>query len=97
MATKHTKLYDKSPKLERGEDGEVSVKKSSDTGGEHDVGSDGSSEEMDKHEAERASMHKRHEEELSAMHERHRKDLKEMHKRHSPAKEEAPASEENKE
>ena len=81
--TKHSKLYDKSPKLERNEDGDVAVKKSGAGPGE-----DGSSAEMDKdpHEEERSSMHKRHQEEQKAMHDRHAKDMKEMHKRHSGSK-----------
>lgn len=84
---KHDKLYDKSPKLERGEDGDMEVKKPE--GSEKTVGEDGSSAQddgevsnMDAHDKERASMHKRHEEEQKAMHERHHKDMKEMHKRH---------------
>lgn len=91
---KHSKLYDKSPKLERDEDGEITVKKE---GKEKTVGQDGSSAEddgevanasksSDPHEEERKSLHKRHEEELSAMHDRHRKDLKEMHQRHEADK-----------
>jgi len=87
---KHSKLYDRSPKLERDEDGEIGIKKE---GKEKTVGEDGSSAEddgevknSDPHEEERKSLHKRHEEELSAMHDRHRKDLKEMHQRHEADK-----------
>ena len=86
MATKHSKLYDKSPKLERNEEGDMEVNKGGDKAG---PGKDGSSAEddgevkNDPHEEERNSMHKRHQEEQKAMHDRHQKDLKESHKRHS--------------
>lgn len=83
---KHSKMYDKSPKLERNDEGNVEVNK----GKEKTVGSDGSSAEdngevknTDPHEEERNSLYKRHQEEQSAMHDRHKKDLKEMHKRHT--------------
>ena len=86
---KHTKLYDKSPKLERNEDGDMEVNKGGDKAG---PGKDGSSAEdggevksKDPHQDERNSMMKRHEEELIAMHERHKKDIKEMHRRHTSA------------
>lgn len=84
---KHSKLYDKSPKLERNEEGDVAVSKGGDKAG---AGKDGSSAEddgevksTDPHEEERTSMHKRHQEEQKAMHDRHQKDMKEMHTRHS--------------
>ena len=83
---KHSKLYDKSPKLERNEDGDVEVNKGDKKAG---PGKDGSSAEdggevksSDPHEEERNSMHKRHQEEQKAMHGRHEKDMKEMHARH---------------
>lgn len=83
--SKHSKLYEKSPKLERNEDGDMEVK----AGKDETIGEDGSSAEddgevksKDPHEEERKAMHKRHEEEQKAMHERHHKDMKEMHKRH---------------
>lgn len=87
---KHSKLYDKSPKLERNEDGDVAVSKGGDKA---DSGADGSSAEdngevkNDPHEEERNSMYKRHQEEQVSMHDRHKKDMKEMHKRHSAPKE----------
>ena len=82
---KHSKLYDKSPKLERNDEGDVAVNKGGEKAG---AGKDGSSAEddgevKDPHEEERTSMHKRHQEEQKAMHDRHAKDLKEMHTRHS--------------
>src|ERR1700748_1779568 len=97
MANKAGKMYDKSPKLERNEDGDMKVKKADEPkaeGKEKTVGEDGSSAEDDGevknkpknvHEEERASMHRRHEEEQKAMHERHSKDMKDMHKRHEKA------------
>lgn len=85
---KHGKLYENSPKLERDEDGEVSVKKKASPGEDGSNAEDGGEvKNEDPHEAERKAMHKRHEEEQSSMHERHRKDLKEMHKRHEGSKE----------
>jgi len=83
---KHSKLYDKSPKLERNEDGDVAVNKGGDKAA---AGADGSSAEDDgevknsPQEDERSSMHKRHQEEQKGMHSRHEKDMKEMHSRHA--------------
>lgn len=98
MATKHSKLYDKSPKLERNEDGDMAVKKADEPkaeGKEKTVGEDGSSAQDDgevknkkhPHLQEMEQMHKRHEDEQQAMHERHKSDFKEMHKRHAQAAE----------
>lgn len=97
---KHNTLYDKSPKLERNDDGAVAVSKGGDKA---DSGSDGSSaaddgevKNTDPHVEERKSMHKRHEEEQKSMHERHEKDMKDMHKRHSEVKEPTGETEINK-
>lgn len=98
MASKHGKLYEKSPKLERNEDGDMEVKKADEPkaeGKEKTVSEDGSSAEdggevknkKHPHQMEMEAMHKRHEEEQSAMHERHKSDFKEMHKRHAMSSE----------
>lgn len=82
MATKHDKLYSKSPKLERGEDGDMKVKKADEPvkeGTEKTEGADGSQAEDD---GEVKSMHKRHEDEHKALHESHQKALEDMHGRH---------------
>ena len=87
---KSDKLYAKSPKMERDENGDMEVKKASDTtGDEANAGEDGSNAEMQgsaDQDAERKSMHSRHEEELKAMHKRHQKDVEEMHGRHEGKK-----------
>lgn len=96
---KHTKMYDKSPKLERNDEGDVAVNKGGDKAA---AGADGSSAEdngevkNDPHEQERNSMFKRHEEEQVSMHDRHKKDMKEMHKRHTAATEKTGEAEINK-
>lgn len=73
MASKHGKLYEKSPKLERDEDGEVQVKKSSE-----EMDGETSSDEMtrmnDRHMTEVKDMHKRHENEHKDMNKRHQKE-----------------------
>lgn len=83
---KHSKLYDKSPKLERNDEGDMEVSKNGGSPGKDGSSAeDGGEVKNDPHEEERNSMYKRHQEEQASMHERHKKDMKEMHKRHSEA------------
>lgn len=86
---KSDKLYSKSPKMERDDNGDMEVRKPSTDGAA--PGEDGSNAEMqgegpEAHTEERASMHKRHETELKDMHKRHQKDVEEMHGRHEGKK-----------
>lgn len=79
--SKHTKLYDKSPKMERDEDGDMKVKKADEnkeSGG--GPGEDGS--EADMANTQMPEMHDRHMKEMKDMHGRHEDEHKDMHKRH---------------
>src|ERR1017187_8676058 len=88
---KSDRLYKDSPKLERGEDGDVGVKKPSEADGE-DMGTSGKEGEMPvavHHSAERHELHHRHVHEALALHRRHetehathKGDKKPLHKKH---------------
>lgn len=74
---KHKRLYKDSPKLERGEDGNMKAAKPSDkpkADGESDMDAPG----IEPHHASRVQeikdMHKRHETEMKAIHTRHQKE-----------------------
>lgn len=100
MANKHTKLYDKSPKAERDEDGNMKVKKAeADENKESGAGEgeDGSQADManapmkemhDRHVKEHSDMGKRHVEEHKQMLKRHAKEMKKAHGDESEEKEE---------
>lgn len=74
---KHKRLYKDSPKLERGEDGNMqSIKPSSkpQTDGESDMDAPGMEPKEEAHIQELKDMHKRHEIEMNAYHTRHQKE-----------------------
>ena len=91
-----SRMYGKGPKLERGEDGHMSVKKHVEK--EKEAGADGSIREEGmphhvRHAQERNDMRARHEHEHAMhdhghegskeeMHDRHEAEIKAMHKRH---------------
>lgn len=85
---RHTKLYDKSPKAERDEDGNMKVKKAEEKAEENQdsgagPGEDGSGADMvNTKEPQMKEMHDRHINEMKDMHDRHEKEHKDMHKRH---------------
>lgn len=85
---KSDRMYAKSPKMERGEDGKMGIKKPSKADGEN-MGIEGNeapgagdgmpvqTKEMhDRHMTEMKDMHARHEDEHKDMHKRHQKEVK---------------------
>lgn len=96
MASRHEKMYADTPKMERGDDGKVAVKRPSRGGAEKKAeGHPGlrhmheRREMMHRHVHERMGMHHRHEMEHAAhkgktepLHDRHEREVKDMHNRH---------------
>lgn len=73
---RHKRMYSDSPKLERGEDGNMAAKKPSDDEKKADAEQSGNDEKV----------HEPHEEariqEIKDMHSRHEKEMSQIHKRH---------------
>lgn len=86
---RHTKLYDKSPKAERDEDGNMKVKKAEEKAEENQdsgagPGEDGSGADMTNTKGpQHKEMVDRHLAERKDMHDRHVKEHADMHKRHN--------------
>ena len=70
------KLYSDSPKMERGDDGKVAVRKKE--GGSKEKPKSDMSNMHDRHARETSEAHKRHEDEIKALHARHEKEAAAM-------------------
>lgn len=85
--SKSDKMYSKSPKIEKDENGKASIKKPSEADAE-DMAVEDNPKEMpvDVQEIERHDMAKKHVQELKDMHKRHSDDFEKMHGRHAMAR-----------